>query len=59
MFAKLWIIIERNRFDIPNELCAGISADKVGIRAAVIEKHIVAALQGSERKTQLRTVAER
>ena len=43
---------------MPEQLFAGISADKIGIRTTAVEKYIVAALQGGKRKTQLRAVAE-
>ena len=49
----------RKGLDMPHQLAAGITAEQVGIDAAAVKDHIVAAFKRGERKSKNASVAER
>ena len=49
----------RKGLDMPHQLAAGITAEQVGIDAAAVKDHVVAAFKRGERKSQSASVAER
>ena len=49
----------RKGLDMPHQLVAGIAAEQVGIDAAAVKDHVVAAFKRGERKSKSASVAER
>ena len=49
----------RKGLDMPHQLAAGIAAEQVGIDAAAVKDHVVAAFKRGKRKSQSSPIAER